>query len=68
MKQQTAIAVIAAAAVIVVAGLLWWRSSSSPLPGIQFTNTHFLFNKAGELVRVIPVDLKESDIVSLLES
>lgn len=36
--------------------------------GIQFTNTHFLFNKAGELVHVIPGDLKESDVLSLLES
>ncbi len=36
--------------------------------GIQFTNTHFLFNKAGELVRVIPGDIKEADIVSLLSS
>lgn len=36
--------------------------------GIQFTNTHFLFNKSGELVRVIPGDLKEADMVSLVES
>lgn len=36
--------------------------------GIQFTNSHFLFNKAGELTRVIPGDIKESDIVSLIES
>lgn len=36
--------------------------------GIQFTNTHFLFSKSGELVRVIPGDIKEADIVSLLES
>jgi len=35
--------------------------------GIQFTNTHFLFNKSGELVRVIPGDIKEEDIVSLIE-
>lgn len=36
--------------------------------GIQFTNTHFLFNKASELVRVIPGDIKEADMVSLIES
>lgn len=36
--------------------------------GIQFTNTHFLFNKSGKLVRVIPGDINEVDIVSLLES
>lgn len=35
--------------------------------GIQFTNTYFLFNKAGELIRVIPGDIKEEDVVSLLE-
>ncbi|MEX1997533.1 MAG: TlpA disulfide reductase family protein [Candidatus Andersenbacteria bacterium] len=36
--------------------------------GIQFTNTHLLFNKTGELVRVIPGDITEADIVSLIES
>jgi len=36
--------------------------------GIQFTNTNFLFNKSGELVRVIPGDIKEADVVSLIES
>lgn len=36
--------------------------------GIQFTNTHFLFSKSGELVRVIPGDITEADIASLIES
>lgn len=35
--------------------------------GIQYTNTHFLINKEGNLVRTIPGDIQESDIQSLLE-
>ena len=35
--------------------------------GIQYTNTHFLINKEGDLVRQIPGDIRESDIISLIE-
>lgn len=36
--------------------------------GIRYTNTHFLIDKDGNLVRTIPGDISESDIVSLIES
>lgn len=36
--------------------------------GIQYTNTHFLINKKGNLVRQIPGDIGESDIISLISS
>ena len=35
--------------------------------GIQYTNTHFLIDKEGKLVRTIPGDIKESDIQSLIQ-
>lgn len=35
--------------------------------GIQYTNTHFLIDKNGNLVRTIPGDISESDIASLLQ-
>ena len=35
--------------------------------GIRYTNTHILINKEGEIVRVIPGDIKESDIQSLIQ-
>lgn len=35
--------------------------------GIQYTNTHFLIDINGNLVRTIPGDISESDIVSLIE-
>jgi len=35
--------------------------------GIQYTNTHFLIDINGNLVRTIPGDIKEADIVSLIE-
>lgn len=35
--------------------------------GIQYTNTHFLIDKDGHLVRQIPGDISESDIVSLIQ-
>jgi len=35
--------------------------------GIQYTNTHFLIDKEGNLVRTIPGDIREADIVSLIE-
>lgn len=43
-------------------------SQASNAFGIQYTNTHFLINIDGELVRTIPGDIQESDIVSLIES
>lgn len=35
--------------------------------GIQYTNTHFLIDINGNLVRVIPGDISEADIVALIE-
>ncbi|MBI4123119.1 MAG: redoxin domain-containing protein [Parcubacteria group bacterium] len=35
--------------------------------GIQYTNTHFLIDKEGNLVRTIPGDIRESDILSLIQ-
>jgi len=35
--------------------------------GIHYTNTHFLIDKDGNLVRTIPGDIQESDIVSLIQ-
>lgn len=35
--------------------------------GIQYTNTHFLIDKEGNLARTIPGDIREVDIVSLIE-
>lgn len=35
--------------------------------GIQYTNTHFLIDIKGNLVRTIPGDIRESDITSLIE-
>lgn len=35
--------------------------------GIRYTNTHFLIDIDGNLVRAIPGDIRESDIVSLIE-
>jgi len=35
--------------------------------GIQYTNTHFLIDINGNLVRTIPGDISEADIVSLIE-
>lgn len=42
-------------------------SQTSHAFGIQYTNTHFLIDKNGNLVRAIPGDIRESDIVSLIE-
>lgn len=36
--------------------------------GIRYTNTHFLIDKDGNLVRTIPGDIREADILSLIES
>lgn len=35
--------------------------------GIQYTNTHFLIDKEGKLVRTIPGDISEADIISLIQ-
>jgi peroxiredoxin len=35
--------------------------------GIQYTNTHFLIDINGNLVRTIPGDIREADIVSLIQ-
>ncbi len=40
--------------------------SASRAFGIQYTNTHFLIDINGNLVRTIPGDIRESDIESLI--
>jgi len=35
--------------------------------GIQYTNTHFLIDINGNLIRTISGDIRESDIISLIE-
>lgn len=35
--------------------------------GIQYTNTHFLIDKEGRLVKTIPGDIRESDIEQLIQ-
>ena len=42
--------------------------SASRAFGIQYTNTHFLIDINGNLVRTIPGDIRESDIESLMNS
>jgi len=34
---------------------------------VQYTNTHVLIDKEGTIVRVIPGDIRESDVVSLIQ-
>lgn len=41
-------------------------SQASQAYGIQGTNTHVLIDKSGNLVRIIPGDIQESDIASLV--
>lgn len=43
------------------------RGQASNAFGIQYTNTHFLIDKDGNLVRTIPGDIREADILSLIE-
>lgn len=43
------------------------QSQAARAYGIQYTNTHFLIDKEGRLVRQIPGDIRESDIASLIE-
>ncbi|QQG46315.1 MAG: TlpA family protein disulfide reductase [Candidatus Niyogibacteria bacterium] len=42
-------------------------SRASNVFGIQYTNTHFLIDINGNLVRTIPGDIRESDVASLIE-
>lgn len=43
------------------------RGEASNAFGIQYTNTHFLIDINGNLVRAIPGDIREADILSLFE-
>src|SRR3989338_1560028 len=43
------------------------RGQASNAFGIQYTNTHFLIDINGNLIRTIPGDIRESDIASLIE-
>jgi len=43
------------------------RGEASRAFGIQYTNTHFLIDINGNIVRMIPGDIREADIVSLIE-
>lgn len=43
------------------------RGQASNAFGIQYTNTHFLIDMNGNLVRTIPGDIQESDTTSLIE-
>lgn len=42
------------------------RGAASNAFGIQYTNTHFLIDINGKLVRTIPGDISEADILSLI--
>jgi peroxiredoxin len=42
-------------------------SQASNAFGIQYTNTHFLIDINGNLVRTIPGDISEADIMALIE-
>ncbi|KKU81996.1 MAG: Alkyl hydroperoxide reductase/ Thiol specific antioxidant/ Mal allergen [Parcubacteria group bacterium GW2011_GWA2_47_8] len=35
--------------------------------GVQYTNTHLLIDKNGAIVKVIPGDIRENDIISLIK-
>lgn len=43
------------------------RSEASRTFDIQYTNTHFLIDINGNLVRTTPGDIREADIISLIE-
>ena len=43
-----------------------WQASRAY--GVQYTNYHVLIDKNGDIVRVIPGDIKESDFQSLISS
>lgn len=42
------------------------RGVASNAYAIRYTNTHFLINKAGVLVKTIPGDISEADIIKLI--
>lgn len=42
------------------------RGAASNAFGIRYTNTHFLVDKEGNLIRTIPGDISEADILSLI--
>lgn len=44
------------------------RGTASNAFGIRYTNTHFLIDKDGNLLRAIPGDIQEADILSLIGS
>ncbi len=44
------------------------RGTVSNSYGIRFTNTHILIDKEGNIVKTIPGDIKEADIVRLINS
>lgn len=35
---------------------------------VRYTNTHVLIDKQGKIVRVVPGDLRESDLKNLIET
>ena len=41
---------------------------ASRVYGVQYTNTHVLIDKDGNMVRVIPGDIRETDVHSLIET
>ena len=43
------------------------KRQASSLFHIQYTNTHILISKEGKVVRVIPGDIREGDIISLID-
>jgi len=42
------------------------RGQASNAFGIQYTNTHFLIDKDGNLIRAIPADIGETNMLSLI--
>ncbi|PIQ67182.1 MAG: hypothetical protein COV95_00075 [Candidatus Zambryskibacteria bacterium CG11_big_fil_rev_8_21_14_0_20_40_24] len=42
------------------------RSDAARSYGVRYTNFHVLIDKDGNVVRTIPGDIRESDILSLL--
>lgn len=43
------------------------NSVASRAYGIQYTNTHFLIDKEGRLIRTVPGDIQESDVQYLIQ-
>lgn len=43
------------------------QAQASSAFGIQYTNTHILINKEGQIARYIPGDIREEDIRSLIQ-